>query len=358
MIDLPPPMTPSDCDLRDFRYLPLEITRLFGSEFHSEASDAEWRAGVTIWLKSYHQVPAASMPDNDNALARAAEMGSAVRAWKKLRPMALRGWVKCSDGRLYHPVVAEKALEGWIEKLKARKSSAAGNAKRYKHAFDPAPHDAAIEAANGMLVRLNPGALLMKNRSAVGSEIVDDKPPGGSHQPPGGSANLPISSPASIPAGSQENGREEKKRELSSAVTDSAREASERTFQEICKMLCYNANDHANWVVFIELLTTHEVSHETILAAAHHHKRTGKPGNTMAYLRPKALELKSQATIVATAPMIFSDTDDEGWIERLRFFRKRGAKFWQDEWGPRPDQDGCKAPAQILQQFKFPKVAA
>jgi hypothetical protein len=27
--------------------------------------------------------------------------------------MAMRGWVKCSDGRLYHPVVAQNALQAW-----------------------------------------------------------------------------------------------------------------------------------------------------------------------------------------------------------------------------------------------------
>ena len=29
---------------------------------------------------------------------------------------ALRGWIKCGDGRLYHPVVAEKANEAWLQK--------------------------------------------------------------------------------------------------------------------------------------------------------------------------------------------------------------------------------------------------
>ena len=38
----------------------IRINRLFGSSFHARASDAEWRAGVTLWLKSFHQVPAGS----------------------------------------------------------------------------------------------------------------------------------------------------------------------------------------------------------------------------------------------------------------------------------------------------------
>src|SRR5688572_20477686 len=102
------PLVPSEVDLRDFPFMPVLISRLFGSEFHAQANDAEWRAGMTLWLKSWHQVPAASIPDNDTALARLAEFGRDVKSWLKVKAMALYGWVLCSDGRWYHPVVAEE----------------------------------------------------------------------------------------------------------------------------------------------------------------------------------------------------------------------------------------------------------
>jgi hypothetical protein len=94
--------------------MPVDITRLFGSAFHARATDAEWRAGVTLWLRSFHQVPAASLPQDDVTLARLAELGRDLKAWRKVKAMALHAWVLCRDGRLYHPVVAEKALEAWI----------------------------------------------------------------------------------------------------------------------------------------------------------------------------------------------------------------------------------------------------
>src|SRR5947209_7876606 len=108
---LPDPLLPAHVDLRDFPYMPMEVERLFGSEFHAQSNDAEWRAGMTLWLKSFHQVPAASLPDDDVALARLAELGRNVRSWRRVKSGALRGWVRCRDGRLYHRVVAEKALE-------------------------------------------------------------------------------------------------------------------------------------------------------------------------------------------------------------------------------------------------------
>ena len=117
---LPDPLSPVDCDLRSFPFMPLDIARLFNSEFHAMADDTAWRAGLTLWLKSFHQVPSGSIPDDDILLARLAELGRDVKAWKKIREMALHGWVKCSDGRLYHPVVAEKAAEAWKGKVNQR----------------------------------------------------------------------------------------------------------------------------------------------------------------------------------------------------------------------------------------------
>jgi len=128
---MPEPLTPPTCDLRDFPTMPLDAGRLFGSEFHAVSSDAAWRAGVTLWLKSWHQVPAASLPDDDVQLARLAEFARDVKGWKKVREQALRGWIKCDDGRLYHPVVAEKALAAWERKESYRQRSKKGNAARW-----------------------------------------------------------------------------------------------------------------------------------------------------------------------------------------------------------------------------------
>lgn len=125
------PLTPADCDLRDFAFMPLDIVRVFGSEFHATANDAEWRAGVTLWLKSFHQVPAGSLPDDDIVLARLAELGRNLRGWRKVRPVAMRGWRRCDDGRLYHPVVAEKVNDAWDRKMLARERGKKGNEARW-----------------------------------------------------------------------------------------------------------------------------------------------------------------------------------------------------------------------------------
>jgi len=114
------PPVPADADLRDFAFMPLDINRLFGSSFHARASDAEWRAGVTLWLRSFHQVPAGSLPQDDIELCRLAELGRDLRAWGKIKAGAMHGWFLCGDGRFYHATVAEKANEAWRRKSEQR----------------------------------------------------------------------------------------------------------------------------------------------------------------------------------------------------------------------------------------------
>jgi len=108
---LPEPLTAPDTDLRDFAYMPLDVVRLRDSDLAALALPEEFRTAVMLWCASWHQVPAASVPDDDKVLASLAGYGRGVTDWKLVRAGALRGWVKCSDGRLYHPVVAEKANE-------------------------------------------------------------------------------------------------------------------------------------------------------------------------------------------------------------------------------------------------------
>lgn len=116
MPELPQPLTPPDCDLRDFQYMELDVRRLRDSEFAAGASGEAFRAGVLLWCAAWHQIPAASLPDNDIELANLAGYGRVVKEWRKVREQALNGFVKCADGRLYHAVIAEKAVAAFAAK--------------------------------------------------------------------------------------------------------------------------------------------------------------------------------------------------------------------------------------------------
>lgn len=191
------PLTPPDCDLRDFPSMLLDVARLRDSTLASNESGDAFRAAVLLWAASWHQLPAASLPDDDQWIATTAGYalrGKIDRAWTKVRAGALRKYVKCSDGRLYHPVVAEKALECWLSKLASRLSSGAGNAKRHKIEFDPKPIEAQMAAAKTLLSALNPQSrALTRRRPAAASPGIPEE-----------SGQHPDGIPDGSPAGSQE----------------------------------------------------------------------------------------------------------------------------------------------------------
>ncbi len=190
------PLTPPDCDLRDYPFMPLDHGRLFASTFHARASDAEWRAGVTLWCKAFQQVPCGSLPDDEIDLARLAELGRDVKTWRKISKMALHGWIRCSDGRLYHPTVCEKALEGWHGKLTQLKSSAAGNAKKHGYAFDESQMDAKILETEALLRVLNPNSKVLLKRLRKGKNSSPNAlPPGEEKAPDASPDGLPLVSP-------------------------------------------------------------------------------------------------------------------------------------------------------------------
>lgn len=121
-----PPIDPS-CDLRGMPFMPLDIVRLFDSDLYALSTGDEFKAAFSLWGKAFLQVPAGSLPKEDRILAHLSGAGS---KWAKVRDMALRGWVEASDGRLYHPVVVEKAKEAWAARLAQRARTEAARAAR------------------------------------------------------------------------------------------------------------------------------------------------------------------------------------------------------------------------------------
>lgn len=111
------PLTPPDCDLRGFAWMPLDVRRLLDSDLWILSTGDELKAAIALWAKAWQQVPAASLPDDDRLLRH---LSGAGEAWPRVKEMALRGFQRCSDGRLYHAVLAEKALEAWAERQRQR----------------------------------------------------------------------------------------------------------------------------------------------------------------------------------------------------------------------------------------------
>lgn len=128
--ELPQPLVPAEVDLRDFSWIPIEIHRLRRSKAWLICKRKPELAFymLNLWTAAWHDTPAASLEDDDDVLADLA-MCDPLK-WPKVREQVLRGWVKCSDGRLYHHIVADLARGAWEKKQAQRQRTEAARLAR------------------------------------------------------------------------------------------------------------------------------------------------------------------------------------------------------------------------------------
>lgn len=101
-------------------------------------------AAVSLWCEAWHEIPAGSLPNDDEILAELARCEP--DEWQRIKTRALENFVECSDGRLYHPTVCEKALEAWEYKVKSRErtrkaTEARANKGKHGSGFDESSPD-------------------------------------------------------------------------------------------------------------------------------------------------------------------------------------------------------------------------
>jgi hypothetical protein len=137
--DLPPPLLPPDVDLRDFRWIKLDVTALINSDFNQTHDDTAWRCGVTLWFRAWHQVPAGSVPNDEAMLCSLAGLGRDLKRWRAVQTVAMHGFVLCSDNRFYHRFLCATALSAHTErqayrmrKLKDRERKSSGSGEEFQ----------------------------------------------------------------------------------------------------------------------------------------------------------------------------------------------------------------------------------
>jgi len=127
----PEPLTPPDCDLQGMDYMPFEVQYWRDSNLALSTTDEEFRAGIMLAWASWHQVPAASVPNDDSILIAMSGMGrkAPLADWLRIKPAVLREWVLCADGRYYHPRIAQRALAAWAGRTRYRGGASDGPMK-------------------------------------------------------------------------------------------------------------------------------------------------------------------------------------------------------------------------------------
>lgn len=138
--NLPHPLVPSDADLRDFKFIQLDVAALRISDIALLATADEFRSAILLMAESWHQLPAGSLPSDDAVLANLAGYGRVVSEFQKVKQGAMRGWFLCSDGRFYHPTIGDLVLEAWDRRVKFREKK---EAERIRKAEQRSRHIAA-----------------------------------------------------------------------------------------------------------------------------------------------------------------------------------------------------------------------
>nr|WP_255631842.1 conserved phage C-terminal domain-containing protein [Caballeronia sp. dw_19] len=177
--------------------MPLHVQRLLNSDLAADETPETCWAALLLWSVSWHEVPCASVPDDDEWIAKRARYwhrGKLDAEWVSVREGALRGWIRCSDGRLYHPVVAENALEAWIEKLLNSHAGAVGNSKRWGVDADTDGIKARVVEAASLLRAIAPQSKTLRKKGVV--VIVSESPPDQIPSPP----DIPFVAPRSVEA--------------------------------------------------------------------------------------------------------------------------------------------------------------
>jgi len=124
---LPAPLISKEVYLGDkAKWMPLLTDRLAHSMFVRIASNAELGAALRLWVQAWGERPSGSVPNDPRWLADVTKLGD---RWSSHAEVVLRGFVACSDGRLYHPVICEIA-KNRFEQLKGRRRGAALSRRR------------------------------------------------------------------------------------------------------------------------------------------------------------------------------------------------------------------------------------
>lgn len=125
-------MTEADIyDVRCLPYMPLHIERLRKSRswLRCKRRPELGYYLMNLWMRAWHELPAGSVPDDDDILADAA--GCDPLEWEKIKADVLSGWELIGD-RFYHPVVVELAAEAAQKITAARMRTQAAREARGK----------------------------------------------------------------------------------------------------------------------------------------------------------------------------------------------------------------------------------
>ncbi len=102
----PPPPVPPDLDLRSYPWFSLPVAEVTKGRWWLTATPSARGVMLTLLCEAWHQIPAASLPNDRRSWTK---LGQVPSKTGRLMAEIMSEWVLCSDGRLYHPMLAKIA---------------------------------------------------------------------------------------------------------------------------------------------------------------------------------------------------------------------------------------------------------
>jgi hypothetical protein len=347
-MSLPAPLTPAGCDLTSHTYFPLHYDRLLRSRWWRRASDLARSRNMDLWAHAFREVPSASLPDDDADLADMAGFGRDLAAFLAVKTELLEPWVRCSDGRWYHPTLAEVATELWGRmdgQRRANRERQNAHRARLKQErvtletgdvtrdVTPKAHDVTRDRATGRApVTLETGDVTRFSGPKERKGYLGSNDPVASASPRDHLSAVPESISPTIAK------HEPWARDAQfSALWDAATPEMRRRAKSKAKV----------WPEWVKARRLTDPG--AILGGLAHYlerdpdvKRTGGPGLHI-WLRDRTFEAWSQPNAPAGA-----NWPATRWAAAVEIWMESGR--WDPGLGPDPGQPGCRAPPSVLIQ--------
>lgn len=166
--DRPAPLVPLGCDLRrGFPHIMLDFREMQATRFWLICKRRPELAFyfMNLSFASWHEVPAASLPNDDDVLADWARCPPERWDLMKADLLTGAGWCLCSDGRWHHPLHAERAIAAWVSMLDDEAEKEAARRRMALLRARGSPHDLVSFAEQVANVRARTRHRIESNRT-------------------------------------------------------------------------------------------------------------------------------------------------------------------------------------------------
>lgn len=191
--ELPDPPYPASTKANGFR-VEFDIRRIKQSKTWLLARPEVRNALLRLWVEVWESVPCGSLDDDDELIAARLEVSD---EWLRgHRQQLMRGWYKCSDGRLYHQYISDLVLA-----MLGRREMGAQRQAKFRTAKGSKKRNASVTRNNASVTVRNDAEQEQEQEQEIGANAPIPQTPRDRGENPRAKGTNPRAQPAVIPGG-------------------------------------------------------------------------------------------------------------------------------------------------------------